>query len=87
MSQKNTIVSSVSVFFSIFEYSNTRIQQVINNNIDPGGPDPLNLIFANLFKWAPYNNIWMAPYNHIDLGDPGPFTFNFCQPIQMGPLK
>ena len=28
-----------------------------NNNIDPGGPGPLNLIFANQFKWAPYNNI------------------------------
>ena len=30
---------------------------VINNNIDPGGPGPLSLIFANQFKWAPYNNI------------------------------
>ena len=24
-----------------------------NNNIDPGGPGPLNLIFANQFKWGP----------------------------------
>ena len=23
---------------------------VINNNIDPGGPGPLNLMFANQFK-------------------------------------
>ena len=30
---------------------------VINNNIDRGGPSPLNLIFTNQFKWAPYNNI------------------------------
>ena len=30
---------------------------VINNNIDPGGPSPLNLIFANQFKNTPYNNI------------------------------
>ena len=28
-----------------------------NNNIDPGGAGPLNLIFANQFKWAPYINI------------------------------
>ena len=28
-----------------------------NNNIDPGSSDPFNLIFANQFKWAPYNNI------------------------------
>ena len=34
---------------------------VPNNNIDPGGPGPLNLIFANQFKWALYNNILMAP--------------------------
>ena len=30
---------------------------VINNNIDLGGPGPLNLIFANDYKRAPYNNI------------------------------
>ena len=28
-----------------------------NNNIDPRVPSPLNLMFANQFKWAPYNNI------------------------------
>ena len=28
-----------------------------NNTTDPGGPGPLNFIFANQFKWAPYNNI------------------------------
>ena len=28
-----------------------------NNNIDPEGLGPLNLIFANQFKWAPYNKI------------------------------
>ena len=28
-----------------------------NNNIDPGGPGTLKLIFANQFKNAPYNNI------------------------------
>ena len=28
-----------------------------NNNIDPRGPGPLNLLFANQFKWPPYNNI------------------------------
>ena len=32
-----------------------------NINIDPGGPGPVNLIFAYRFKWAPYNNIQMAP--------------------------
>ena len=30
---------------------------VVNNNIDPGGPGPLNLIFTNQFKWAPNNDI------------------------------
>ena len=28
-----------------------------NNNIAPGGPGPFNLLFANQFQWAPYNNI------------------------------
>ena len=28
-----------------------------NNNIDPGGPGPCNLMFANQFNSAPYNNI------------------------------
>ena len=28
-----------------------------NNNIVAGGPGPFNLIFANQFKCAPYNNI------------------------------
>ena len=32
-----------------------------NNNIDPGGPSPLNLMFAKQFKRAPYNDIQMAP--------------------------
>ena len=32
-----------------------------NNNIDPGGPGLLNLMFANQFKWAPCKNIWMGP--------------------------
>ena len=29
---------------------------VINNCIEPGGPGPLNLIFTDQFKWAPYKN-------------------------------
>ena len=37
-----------------------------NNNIDPGIPGPLNLIFANKFKWATNNN--------IDPGSLGPFN-------------
>ena len=28
-----------------------------NNNINPGGPCPLNLIFADQFKNAPYNDV------------------------------
>ena len=35
-----------------------------NNNIEPGGPGPNNLIFGNQFKWAPNNN--------TDPTDPGP---------------
>ena len=31
-----------------------------NNNIVPKIPGPFNLIFANQFKWAPYNNILIA---------------------------
>ena len=34
-----------------------RFKWAPNNNINPGGPEPLNLIFANQFKWAPYNKI------------------------------
>ena len=49
---KKTIASSVSVFFSIFAHNT-----VINYNIDPGSPGPLNFIFTNQSKWAPYNNI------------------------------
>ena len=30
---------------------------VPNNDIVPGGPSPFNLIFANQFKNALYNNI------------------------------
>ena len=40
-----------------------------NNNIDSGGPGPLNLIFANQFKWAP---------NNIVPGGPGPFNLMFA---------
>ena len=38
---------------------------VINNRIDAGGPGPLNLIFTNQFKWAPYYNIVPGPSNLI----------------------
>ena len=41
-----------------------------NDNIDPGSTSPLNLIFANQFKWAPNNNI--VP------GSPGPFNSMFA---------
>ena len=48
-----------------------------NNNIDPGGPSPLNLIFAYqlktpltmIFKWSPNNN--------IDPGDLSPLNLIF----------
>ena len=45
-------------FFSFSFFLFLRVQQytrttVINNNIDPRGPGPLNLIFANQFKRAP----------------------------------
>ena len=49
-----------------------------NNNIDPGGPGPLNSMFANQFKWAPYNNIYWAPDSNIDPGGPGPFYLFFA---------
>ena len=55
-----------------------------NNNIGLGGPGPLNLIFANQFKNAPYNNILMArnlngpPNNNIVLGGSGPFNLMFA---------
>ena len=29
------------------------IKKAPNNNIDPGGQGPFNLIIANQFKWAP----------------------------------
>ena len=35
----------------------TQFKWAPNNNIDPDGPDPLNLIFVNQLKWVPYNNI------------------------------
>ena len=39
-----------------------------NNNIDTGGPGPLNLIFNNQFKWVTYNNIFNNLNNDIDPG-------------------
>ena len=36
---------------------------VINNNIDLGGPSPLNLIFANQFKNAPTTIFKCLPTN------------------------
>ena len=47
---------------------------VINNNIDPGGSSPLNLIFSNQFKWAPNNNIVK--------GGPGPLNLMFANQFQ-----
>ena len=41
--------------------------------IDPGGPEPLNIIFAYQFKWAPNNNIYIAPNLN------GPPTIIFTQ--------
>ena len=54
------VSQKILLFFSFFSF--LRVQQymhttVINNNIDSRGLGPLNLIFANQFKWAPYNNI------------------------------
>ena len=56
--------------FSFLVSSRTTVHAttVINNNIDPEGPGSLNLIFANQLKRAPYNNIWMGPYNNFDPG-------------------
>ena len=59
-------------FFSFFK--DLCVQQyprstVNNDNIDQEGPGSLNLIFANQFKWAPYNN--------IDPGGPGPSSLIF----------
>ena len=52
----------VYCFFSLSFFQHLREQRythttVINNNIDPDGPGPLNIIFAKQFKWAPYNNV------------------------------
>ena len=58
-----------------------------NNNIDPGGPGPFNLIFANQPKWAPTIIFKWALYNNIDSRGPGPPQFNFGQPTLMGPLQ
>ena len=50
-----------------------------NNNIDPGGPGLLNLIFANqlrmprtiIFKWPQFK---LAPNNNIVSKGPDPFN-------------
>ena len=61
------------------------------NNTDPGGPGPLNFIFANQFKWAPTTTLnvsqfkW-APNNNIDPAGQGP-SISFL-PINLnGPLQ
>ena len=50
-------ISQKRLFLSFqFLLASTRTT-VINNDIDPEGPGPLNLIYSNQFKWVPYNNI------------------------------
>ena len=56
---------------------------VINNNIDPGGPGPINLIFTHQFKWTPtitfkWPQFKWAPDNNIDPGGPGPPNLIFA---------
>ena len=50
-----------------------------NNNIDPGGPGPFNLIFANQFKWVPNNN--------IDPWATGPFSLVFANQFKNFPYN
>ena len=52
-----------------------------NNNNDPGGPGPFNLIFANQFKNTPCNNIYMAPNLN------GPPTIILIQGAQAPSIK
>ena len=61
-----------------------RVQQytrttVITNNIDQGCPGSFNLIFANQFKWAPYNN--------TDPEDPSPFNLIFDDQFKWTPYN
>ena len=49
-------ISQKRLLFLQFLLASSRTT-VINNSIDLGGSGPLNLIFTNQFKWAPYNNI------------------------------
>ena len=50
-----------------------------NNNINPGGPGPFNLIFANQFKWAPNNN--------IDPESTGPLNLIFANQFKWAPYN
>ena len=58
---------------------------VINNNIDPGGLGPFNLIFANQLKWASTIIFKWSPYNNIDLGSPGPLNLFLASQLKWAP--
>ena len=42
------------------------------------GSVPLNLIFANQFRWALYNNTLIAPNNNTVPADPAPLNLMFA---------
>ena len=47
-------MSQKELLFLQFQFLLASLRTIaINNNIDPGGPGPLNLIVANKLKWAP----------------------------------
>ena len=87
MSQKRLLFLQFQFLFLHLCVQQYKRTTVINNNINPEGPGPFNLIFSNQLKWAPTILYKWAPYNNIDLGGPGPPQFNFGQPTQMGPLQ
>ena len=58
MSQKS-LVSSVSVSFSIFAYNSTRIQQQLTIVLTTSGPGPLQFNFANQFKYITRVKLWI----------------------------
>ena len=60
-----------------------QILNVFNRPILMG---PLNVIFTNQFKWAPYNTYLNGPSTKIiDPGGPNPLNINFANQFKWAP--
>ena len=85
MSQKRLLCLQFQ-FLLAFLRTTVKRTTLINNNIDPGGPGPLDLILANQLKWAPHNNI-MGFLQYYYFRGPGPLNLIFANQFKWAPYN